>query len=241
MRRVVFSVICLCVVSTAVYAQNSAQPAAAPAAGEKGDGPVASYGIGMNIGRGMRSDGMQIEVDAFIQGLRDGLAGTPSKYPEEQIRTALESLRQQMMAKQQQQASVAGDKNKREGEAFLANNKTVQGVTTLPSGLQYQVIQAGTGASPKGSDTVRVHYQGTLLDGKVFDSSIKRGEPAEFPVDGVIPGWTEALQRMKVGDKWRIFIPSALAYGERGAGNVIGPNAVLVFEVELLGVKPATK
>ncbi len=241
MKRVVFTVFWLCAMSAAVCAQNNAQPegVAVPVAAAGGGNTVASYGIGMNIGRGMRADGMQIQIDAFIQGLRDGLEGAAPKYPEEQVRTALETLRQQMQAKQEQQAAVAGDKNKREGEAFLANNKNVPGVKATASGLQYQVLQSGTGATPKATDTVRVHYHGTLLDGKVFDSSVKRGEPAEFPVDGVIPGWTEALQLMKVGDKWRLFIPPDLAYGARGAGNVIGPHAVLVFEVELLNVKPS--
>jgi FKBP-type peptidyl-prolyl cis-trans isomerase FklB len=129
-----------------------------------------------------------------------------------------------------------GDKNKREGETFLVGNKTKEGVTTRPSGLQYQVLRSGTGASPKATDTVKVHYEGTLLDGKVFDSSIKRNEPAVFPVNGVIAGWTEAMQLMRVGDKWRLFIPSELAYGARGAGDLIGPNAVLIFDVELLDI-----
>jgi FKBP-type peptidyl-prolyl cis-trans isomerase FklB len=238
MKRVVLMVVGLCAMSAMICAQDTSQPAAAPAAGGPNDSPVASYGIGMNIGRGMRADGMQIQIDAFIQGLRDGLEGAQPKYPEGQLRAAFDALRQQMQAKQEQLAATVGDKNKREGEAFLANNKAAPGVKVTNSGLQYQVLQAGTGASPKASDTVRVHYHGTLLDGKVFDSSVKRGEPAEFPVDGVIPGWTEALQLMKVGDKWRLFIPAELAYGARGAGNMIGPNAVLVFEVELLDVKP---
>jgi FKBP-type peptidyl-prolyl cis-trans isomerase FklB len=222
------------------WAQNTAQqsPAGAPAA-QGALSAAGSYGIGMNIGRSMRSDGMQLDVESLVQGLRDGLQGAQSKYPEDQIRAALETLQRDMQSKQQQQEQTMADANKREGEAFLANNKTREGVKTLPSGLQYEVLKQGTGPSPKATDTVQVHYHGTLVDGRVFDSSVKRGQPAEFPVNGVIPGWTEALQLMKVGDKWKIYLPSDLAYGPRGAGRVIGPNAVLVFEVELLSVKPA--
>ena len=138
-----------------------------------------------------------------------------------------------MAAKQR----TAGGQNQRDGVAFLAANKAKQGVVALPSGLQYQVIKKGAGPTPKVTDTVRTHYHGTLINGTVFDSSVERGEPAEFPVGGVIRGWTEALQLMKVGDKWRLVIPPELAYGPRGAGGKIGPNAVLVFEIELLGIK----
>ncbi len=146
-------------------------------------------------------------------------------------------LRTKMMAQQQEKMKSLAAKNKAEGEAFLAKNKTAAGVKTLPSGLQYLVIKAGTGKTPKATDKVSVNYRGTLLDGKEFDSSYSRGTPATFPVSGVIPGWTEALQHMKEGAKWKLFIPASLAYGEQGAGGVIGPNAVLVFEVELLKVE----
>jgi FKBP-type peptidyl-prolyl cis-trans isomerase FklB len=129
------------------------------------------------------------------------------------------------------------DKNQKEGEVFLAENKKKKGVVTLPSGLQYRVITAGTGKIPKVTDTVTTHYRGTLIDGTEFDSSYKRGEPASFPVNGVVKGWTEALQLMKVGSKWQLFIPSNLAYGPQGAGQVIGPNATLIFEIELLSIK----
>jgi len=129
------------------------------------------------------------------------------------------------------------DKNQKEGEVFLAENKKKKGVITLPSGLQYQVIKEGTGKIPKATDTVTTHYRGTLIDGTEFDSSYKRGEPASFPVNGVIKGWTEALQLMKVGSKWQLFIPSNLAYGPQGAGQAIGPNATLIFEIELLSIK----
>lgn len=240
MRRSVLAWACLGAVAASgwVWAQNSAQPVAGGQA-PGGVSAAGSYGIGVNIGRSMRNDGMQLDVESLVQGLRDGLQGAASKYPEDQIRTALESLQRDMQAKQQQQEQSVADTNKREGETFLATNKARQGVTTLPSGLQYEVLRQGNGPSPKAADTVQVHYHGTLLDGRVFDSSVKRGQPAEFPVNGVIPGWTEALQLMKVGEKWKLFIPSELAYGSRGAGRAIGPNSVLVFEVELLSVKPA--
>ena len=142
----------------------------------------------------------------------------------------------QLTARMQDKAKVLGDKNKKEGEAFLAANKSKDGVKTLPSGLQYKVIKSGTGATPGPTDVVQAHYKGTLLDGTVFDSSYDRGKPETFPVNGVIPGWTEALQLMKVGDKWELFVPANLAYKETGAGSDIGPNAVLLFDVELLDV-----
>ena len=244
MRRFALATVWLCAISGAAYAQTTLQlqGAAAPrAAGEKGSSTIASYGIGMNIGRGLKQDGLQVSLESLVQGIRDGMEGAQPKYPEEQLKAAFETLRQEMQAKQQEQGQAQGEKNKREGAAFLAQNKSQPGVKTLPSGLQYQVIRPGTGLSPKATDTVEVNYEGKLLDGTVFDSSYKRGKPAEFQVDGVIPGWTEALQLMKAGEKWRLFIPSDLAYGARGAGGVIGPNAVLTFDVELLNVKPGAK
>jgi FKBP-type peptidyl-prolyl cis-trans isomerase FklB len=142
-----------------------------------------------------------------------------------------------MMAKQQELAKIVGEKNQKEGEAFLAENKKKEGVITLPSGLQYKVIKAGSGNKPKATDTVSVHYQGTLVNGTEFDSSYRRGQPVSFPVNGVIPGWTEALQLMEAGAKWQIVIPSNLAYGDRGAGPQIGPNATLIFEIELISIQ----
>jgi FKBP-type peptidyl-prolyl cis-trans isomerase FklB len=192
----------------------------------------------MNTGRSIKEEGIDIDLEMFFQGIRDAAGGAKPKYSEQQIRDALTAFQREMRTRQEKQQQTAGEKNKREGQAFLAANKAKEGVTMLPSGLQYLVIRSGDGASPKVTDTVKVHYEGTLLDGTVFDSSIKRNEPAVFPVRGVIPGWTEALQRMKVGDKWKLFIPAELAYGARGAGRAIGPNSVLVFEVELLGIEP---
>jgi FKBP-type peptidyl-prolyl cis-trans isomerase FklB len=249
--------LCLCLAAVTVWAQAPGTPAgkgapaaAAPAAGrtltqqaapaaDANPTTVASYGIGMNIGRSLKSDGVEVAIEAFMQGLQDALADKQSAYTEDQLRTAFGVLQRQQQAKKAEADRTAGDKNEREGTAFLAANKGKPGVVTTASGLQYQVLRSGKGASPKATDTVRVHYEGKLLDGSVFDSSIKRNEPAEFPVNGVIPGWTEALQLMKVGDKWQLFIPAKLAYGARGAGEAIGPNSVLTFEVELLEIRPA--
>jgi FKBP-type peptidyl-prolyl cis-trans isomerase FklB len=235
----------LCVCAGKVDAQNtrsrilSSAPAAA--SDSKDTGKIASYGIGLNTGRTIKSEGVDIDLEAFLQGIRDGIEATPAKYTDEQIRAALTAFQREMQAKQQQRQELLADKNQRAGKAFLAENKTKPGVKALPSGLQYQVVRAGKGTSPKASDTVTVHYEGTLLDGTVFDSSIKRKEPATFPVGGVIPGWTEALQLMKVGDKWRLFVPPELAYGAQGAGRVIGPNSVLIFDVELLDIGSAPR
>ena len=197
---------------------------------------IASYGIGISTGRSIKSDNVPIDLDAFCQGIRDGATGGEAKYTDEQIRAAVVIFQRAMQAQQQQKAEALAEKNKQEGQAFLKQNGAKEGVKTLPSGLQYQVVRQGNGASPKATDTVTVHYEGTLLDGTVFDSSLKRNQPATFQVNGVIPGWTEALQQMHVGDKWRLFIPAELAYGARGAGGLIGPNSVLIFDVELLGI-----
>lgn len=196
-----------------------------------------SYSIGMEIGSNLRRQAIHVEVDLLLKGLRDGFSGDKTLLSPEEVRKVLTTFQKEMVAKQKEEARVLGEKNKKEGEAFLAENKKKPGVVTLPSGLQYKVIKAGTGKKPKGTDTVKTHYRGTLLDGTEFDSSYRRGEPATFPVKGVIPGWTEALQLMEEGAKWQLFIPPHLAYGERGAGPVIGPNATLIFEVELLSVQ----
>ena len=156
---------------------------------------------------------------------------------EEQGRAAIAELQKELMQKQQAQVAVVAEKNKAEGQAFLEKNKTAEGVVILPSGLQYKILKAGEGKKPGLDDTVVCHYRGTLINGTEFDSSMKRKEPASFPVKGVIKGWTEALQLMPVGSKWQLFVPSNLAYGERGAGGAIGPNATLIFEVELLSIQ----
>ncbi len=197
----------------------------------------ASYSIGADIGGNFKRQGLEVDANALAAGLSDALAGKTA-LTETEIRDTLNNFRKEMMAKMEAKQKNDGEKNIKEGEAFLAANAKKEGVKTLPSGLQYKVLKNGTGKSPKATDTVKVHYHGTLIDGTVFDSSVERGEPATFPVNGVIAGWIEALQLMKEGDKWQLTIPSKLAYGERGApGGKIGPNSVLVFEVELLSIE----
>lgn len=230
--------------SAVALAQEAGAPArpkspAAAAMDANQAGAIASYAIGMNTGRSIKDEGIEIDLEMFLQGIRDGAGDAKPKYSQQQIREAMAVFQSEMRAKQEKAQRMASEKNQREGQAFLAANKAKEGVVTLPSGLQYQVVRKGDGASPKATDTVKVHYEGTLIDGTVFDSSIQRKEPAVFPVRGVIPGWTEALQHMHVGDKWKLFIPAELAYGARGAGRVIGPNSVLIFEVELLGIEPS--
>ena len=195
-----------------------------------------SYIIGRDMAGNFKKQGIEIEADALVKGLKAAMAGEKSELTDAQVKEAMEQLQQQMMENQQANAGNAGEINKQEGEAFLAENKDKEGVQTLPSGLQYMVLQEGNGASPTRSDNVTTHYHGTLIDGTVFDSSYDRGQPATFPVSGVISGWTQALQMMKEGAKWRLFIPSNLAYGAQGAGADIGPNSTLIFDVELLKV-----
>ncbi len=173
----------------------------------------------------------------FAKGLQDMLAGGKTLLTPDEAKAVITELQKAMVVKQAAAAKAAGEKNKTEGEAFLAANKAKEGVVTLPSGLQYKVITTGTGPKPTLEQTVTCQYRGTLIDGKEFDSSFKRGQPASFPVKGVIKGWTEVLQLMPVGSKWQVFVPSALAYGERGAGADIGPNATLIFEIELVVIK----
>jgi FKBP-type peptidyl-prolyl cis-trans isomerase FklB len=196
----------------------------------------ASYAIGLDIATNLKAREFELDSKALAAGIADALADKPALKPEE-VREVLMKLQQEMMAKGETKNKADSDKNQKAGEAYLAENGKKEGVKTTESGLQYKVLKAGSGVSPKKTDTVKVHYHGTLIDGKVFDSSVQRGEPVTFPVEGVIPGWVEALQLMKVGDKWQLFIPSKLAYGERSPDPGIGPNATLVFEVELLGIE----
>jgi len=192
-----------------------------------------SYIIGMDMGKNLKNQSIDIDQAAFARGIKDAFSGGKSSLTDEEIRQTMTAFQKEMMAKSQ----ALGEKNKKEGEAFLAGNKKKQGVITLPSGLQYKVISAGKGTKPKPTDTVTVQYRGTLIDGTEFDSSYRRGQPATFPVNGVIPGWTEALGLMQEGAKWQIFVPSNLAYGEKGTGGQIGPNATLIFEVELISIQ----
>ncbi|HAU13134.1 MAG: hypothetical protein CMK83_14865 [Pseudomonadales bacterium] len=198
----------------------------------------ASYAIGMKFGEGMGRDLKdELDIDAFYKGFDDGFNGRDSKMTQEEMVAAMNALQARKMKEQQAAQTKALEENQAAGAKFLEDNKARDGVVVTESGLQYEVITQGEGESPDENDKVNVHYHGTLPDGTVFDSSIERGEPISFPVNGVIKGWTEALQLMKVGDKWKLFIPSDLAYGARGAGPKIGPNQALVFEVELLGVE----
>ena len=197
----------------------------------------ASYSIGVQMGSQLAPMKDLLNQDAIMMGFKDTLNGTQPKLTLEEMQTVIQEFQKSIMEKQQAEKNAASANNSAEGEKFLAENKTKDGVKTTASGLQYKVITAGTGATPKATDTVVTHYSGTLINGKVFDSSYKRNAPATFPVNGVIKGWTEALQLMKVGAKWQLFIPASLAYGERGAGANIGPNQVLIFEIELLEIK----
>jgi FKBP-type peptidyl-prolyl cis-trans isomerase FklB len=195
-----------------------------------------SYSLGVNLGKNFKMQGIEVDQSLLMQGLKDGLAGGKCIMTDKDMESTMMAFQQEMMGKAQQKAQVDGEKNKKEGDAFLANNKKQAGVITLPSGLQYKILTMGTGPKPTATQTVKCHYRGTTIDGKEFDSSYKRGEPTEFPLDKVIPGWTEGIQLMPVGSKWQLFIPSNLGYGERGAGGSIGPNATLIFDVELIGI-----
>lgn len=197
----------------------------------------ASYSIGWDIGKNMKRQSLDVNHGSIAHGLKDALSGGKSALTDEEMQEALTAFQRDMQAKQMAGHEKSAGKNKKEGEDFLAKNKSKQGVMSTASGLQYKVISAGTGAKPSASDTVTVHYEGKLLDGTVFDSSYKRKEPATFPLNGVIPGWTEALQLMPTGSKYELYLPSQLAYGERGAGGDIGPNAVLIFTVELISIQ----
>ena len=197
----------------------------------------ASYALGMNWGLPLHKQGIDVDTAALIQGLKDSLGGNKTLLTEDEARAALMQLQKEVQAQQQAKAAQAGDANKKEGETFLAANKSKEGVVTLPSGLQYKILKEGTGAKPTAADSVVCNYRGTLINGTEFDSSYKGGKPATFGVTQVIKGWTEALQLMPVGSKWQLFIPSNLAYGEQARSAEIGPNSTLVFEIELISIK----
>ena len=190
----------------------------------------------MNLGNSLHKQSVPVDPIILERGLKDALAGK-TQMTEEEARTAIMAVQTEMRKKMEESKQATAGVNKKEGDAFLASNKTKEGVTTLPSGLQYKILKAGTGPKPTAADSVVCNYRGTLIDGKEFDSSYKRGEPATFPVNGVIKGWTEALLLMPVGSKWQLFVPADLAYGDRGAGADIGPGATLIFEVELMSIQ----
>jgi FKBP-type peptidyl-prolyl cis-trans isomerase FklB len=196
-----------------------------------------SYAIGFNIGQSFKTQKIDADPAVMAAAMNDVLNGKETKLTEEQSQQVWMAYQQEMMAVAEKDRQAAGVKNKEAGEKFLAENTTKEGVITTESGLQYKVIKMGDGPKPTNTDKVKVHYKGTLIDGKTFDSSYDRGEPAVFPVTGVIPGWTEALLLMPVGSTWEVYLPSSIAYGERGAGQDIGANATLIFTVELLGIE----
>jgi len=208
-----------------------------------------SYSIGFSMGSSFKKDELKVNLQMFQQGLEDSYTGSKQILSEEEIQKTMMAFQQKMRAKKQveyrkrmEERNKQGEVNKEKGKEFLEANKTKEGIVVLESGLQYKILEKGTGGSPKPTDTVKCHYKGTTIDGKEFDSSYERGEPATFALNRVIKGWTEGLQLMKEGGKWQFFVPSELAYGERGAGQNIGPNEVLVFEVELLSIeKPETE
>ncbi len=200
-----------------------------------------SYSLGYTQGSSMASffkaQSVDIDTNILVEALKNGLTGGTSPLSEQEMRDTISGFQKTLMAKKAEAAKEAGEKNKKAGEAFLAENKKKEGVITLPDGLQYKILKEGTGKSPKATDKVKVNYKGTLVDGTEFDSSYKRGEPAVFQADKVIAGWTEILQLMKEGSKFEVYIPANLAYGERAAGAVIGPNSTLIFEIELLSIE----
>jgi FKBP-type peptidyl-prolyl cis-trans isomerase FklB len=195
-----------------------------------------SYSIGVDIGKHFRNQNISIKKDSFLKGVEDGQTDAELLLSEQEIKDTLLSLQAKILERQNEERNTLAQTNLKQGQAFLDQNKSRSDVKTTDTGLQYQVITEGNGTSPKATDRVTTHYRGTLIDGTEFDSSYSRGEPMQFAVNGVIPGWTEALQMMKPGAKWQIWVPPTLAYGEHGVGNVIGPNATLIFEIELLEI-----
>jgi FKBP-type peptidyl-prolyl cis-trans isomerase len=239
MKTITITVALVVLLSWAVlFAQQQTAPAqTAPTMTEQ---QKKSYSIGLNIGLNLYEQELQIDVNSLTKGLQDGLANAKPALPEAEIRAALMNLQKEVAERQTAKRKELADQNSKEAEAFLTQNKTKEGVITLPSGLQYKILTTGTGPKPAASDTVVTHYKGTFLNGTQFDSSYDRGEPAKFTVNGVIPGWTEALQLMPVGSKWQLFIPPNLAYGENGFQNVIPPNSALLFDIELISIEPKT-
>ncbi|VAW57182.1 FKBP-type peptidyl-prolyl cis-trans isomerase FklB [hydrothermal vent metagenome] len=201
------------------------------------DASKASYSIGVQFGTQIEKVKDMIDKDVIIRGFQDSFAGKELKLTPEEMKTTMMAFQTTMKEKQKVKMEEMAKAGKAKGDKYLADNKAKEGVKTTASGLQYKILKAGDGATPAATDTVITHYTGSLIDGKVFDSSYKRNAPATFPVNGVIKGWTEALQLMKVGAKWQLFIPAELAYGDRGAGASIGPNQVLIFELELIEIK----
>jgi FKBP-type peptidyl-prolyl cis-trans isomerase FklB len=223
--------------ATKPHTATTAKPRAAAPAPLTTQKDKFSYALGMNLGTSLHRQSVPVDPNILLRGLKDALAGGKTELTEDQAKAALTEVQNQIRQKQQAQMQEAGEMNKKEGDAFLAANKAKEGVVTLPSGLQYKILTAGTGPKPTSADSVVCNYRGTLINGTEFDSSYKRGQPATFPVSGVIKGWTEALPLMPVGSKWQLFVPPDLAYGDRAPGPEIGPNSTLIFEVELLSIQ----
>ena len=236
--------ISMCVLMTSAANCTKAEESTAP--GESADKELtletekqkASYSIGYNIGSNLKAGLDELELSILMQGIKDGALKDKPQLSFDEMQKASIGFQQKLRTRQMEKRKGLGEKNKVEGEAFLKENATKEGVKVTASGLQYKVLQEGTGATPKATDIVKVHYRGTLIDGTEFDSSYSRGDPATFPLNRVIPGWTEGVQLMKVGAKYKFFTPSELAYKDRAVGAKIGPNSVLIFEVELLGIEP---
>lgn len=196
-----------------------------------------SYSIGADLGKNFKKQGIEISPAAMAKGLQDGMSGGQLLLTEQQMKDVLNKFQKDLMAKRNAEFTKKAEENKAKGEAFMSQNKAKEGVVSLPSGLQYKIIQAGTGAKPAKDDTVTVEYTGKLIDGQVFDSTEKTGKPATFKVSQVIPGWTEALQLMPAGSTWEVYVPAGLAYGPRSVGGPIGPNETLIFKIHLISVK----
>jgi FKBP-type peptidyl-prolyl cis-trans isomerase FklB len=237
--------------SSSGAASTKAQTSAAkrPAAAAKTATPLTlktskekfSYALGMRMGASLHKQEVPVDANILARGLKDSLAGGKTLLTDQEAQAAIAEVQNDLRNKQQEKMQMEGAANKKEGDAFLAANKAKDGVVTLPSGLEYKILKAGTGPKPTATDSVVCNYRGTLINGTEFDSSYKRGQPATFPVTGVIKGWTEALQLMPVGSKWQLFVPADLAYGERGPAPEIGPNSTLIFEVELLSIEDKSK
>ena len=255
MKRTSITILALGLFACGAYAQTPAKTSSvpakpqaagsqAPAAGSselKTDKDRTSYAIGMEMGKGVKQQGFDVDPDVLIRGFKDAIGDKPSLISDDELRDIMTKLQTEVRQKQMAAQQAAASENKAKGEAFLAENAKKDGVVSLPDGLQYKVLTTGTGKKPAESDTVLCNYKGTFIDGTEFDGSEKAGKPVSFPVKGVIPGFKEVLQLMPVGSKWQVYIPSSLGYGERGTPNgVIGPNSALVFDIELVSIQDAT-
>jgi FKBP-type peptidyl-prolyl cis-trans isomerase FklB len=239
MRLVAAAVMGLAMSTSIAVAANDAATTTPSATSLSTEMEKLSYSIGADLGKNFKKQGIDISPAAMAKGLQDGMSGAKFQLTEQQMRDVLNKFQKDLMAKRTADFNKKADENKAKGESFLNQNKSKEGVVSLPSGLQYKIIQKGDGAVPSKDDTVTVEYTGTLIDGQVFDTTEKTGKPATFKVSQVIPGWTEALQLMPSGSTWEVYVPADLAYGPRSVGGPIGPNETLVFKIHLISVKKA--